>query len=375
MPIVEVSLGERSYPVVIGPGLLADGVAWRSVIGQHSSIVVVSNEVVAPLYLDRLCHALEGLPVETLVLPDGEQTKSFEIWVRVIDRLVDMQAGRDACLVALGGGVIGDLCGFAAATYMRGVAYIQAPTSLLAQVDAAVGGKTAINHRRGKNLVGAFHQPHAVMADTAALETLPKRHFAAGLAEVVKYGAIRDASFLQWLEQHSVKISERDPDYLDQIVETCVRHKAEVVAADEFEAGQRALLNFGHSFGHALESATGYQQFLHGEAVSIGMIIAATLSEARGLCAHGTAQRLSALLSGFGLPVALPPDLRASLLIEAMALDKKNQGRQTRLVLLEAAGRATVDAQSSEEEIRAAIEQCRGTQARPQGLIHDANQE
>lgn len=362
MPSVEIALGERSYPVMISPGLLADGGAWRSVIGRRSSILVVSNEVVAPLYLDRVCGALEGLPLETLVLPDGEQTKNFDTWARVIDRLVDMQAGRDACLLALGGGVIGDLCGFAAATYMRGVAYIQAPTSLLAQVDAAIGGKTGINHPQGKNLVGAFHQPLAVMADTAALETLPRRHFIAGLAEVVKYGAIRDAGFLQWLEQHSTEVGERDPDCLNRVIETCVRHKAEVVAADELETGQRALLNFGHSFGHALESATGYQQYLHGEAVSIGMAIAATLSEARRLCPPGTAQRLSVLLSGFGLPVALPADLPADTLVRAMALDKKNRDGQTSLILLKAAGQAVIDTQSTEKEIRAAIEQCRGTQ-------------
>ncbi|HSM69371.1 MAG TPA: 3-dehydroquinate synthase, partial [Xanthomonadales bacterium] len=297
MPSVEIALGDRSYPVMISPGLLADGGAWRPVIGQPSKILVVSNEVVAPLYLDRLCASLEGLHLDTLVLPDGEETKNFDTWTRIIDRLVDMQAGRDACLLALGGGVTGDLCGFAAATYMRGVAYIQVPTSLLAQVDAAIGGKTGINHPQGKNLVGAFHQPLAVMADTAALETLPRRHFVAGLAEVVKYGAIRDPGFLQWLEQHSAEIGEREPDCLGRVIETCVRNKAEVVAADELEAGQRALLNFGHSFGHALESVTGYQKYLHGEAVSIGMVIAATLSEAHGLCPPGTAQRLSALLS------------------------------------------------------------------------------
>lgn len=362
MPSVEIALGKRSYPVMISPGLLSDGEAWRPVIGRRSSILVVSNEVVAPLYLDCLCGALEGLPLETLVLPDGEQTKNFDTWTRVIDRLVDMRAGRDACLLALGGGVIGDLCGFAAATYMRGVAYIQAPTSLLAQVDAAIGGKTGINHPQGKNLVGAFHQPLAVMADTAALETLPRRHFVAGLAEVVKYGAIRDAGFLQWLEQHSAEVGEREPDCLGRVIETCVRHKAEVVAADELEAGQRALLNFGHSFGHALESATGYQQYLHGEAVSIGMVIAAMLSEARGLCPPGTAQRLSVLLSGFGLPVALPADLPADTLVRAMVLDKKNRDGRTSLILLRAAGQAMIDTRSTEAEIRAAIEQCRSTQ-------------
>jgi 3-dehydroquinate synthase len=279
--------------------------------------------------------------------------------MRIIDRLVEIKAGRDACLVALGGGVIGDLCGFAAATYMRGVDFIQVPTTLLAQVDAAVGGKTAINHPGGKNLVGAFHQPLAVIADTRTLETLPGRHFRAGLAEVVKYGAIRDAEFLRWLEDHADAILGQDPECLGQLIETCVRHKAAVVAADERESGQRALLNFGHSFGHALEVLSGYQEYLHGEAVSIGMAIAARLSEQRGLCPGGHTRRITALLSAFDLPLTLPSRIGTRELLGAMVLDKKNQGGQARLILLAELGRAIIDTKSTSEEISAAIDACR----------------
>lgn len=358
MATVNVALGRRSYPVNIGPGLLEERAAWRPWT-QGRNILVISNEVVAPLYLERLGGSLDAAQLHTLVLPDGEAGKNVENWGRVIDRLVKAKAGRDACVITLGGGVIGDLGGFAAATYMRGIAFIQAPTTLLAQVDASVGGKTGINHARGKNLIGAFHQPRVVFADTATLATLPRRHFQCGLAEVVKYGAIRDETLLAWLEDHAADILALDAPIVTEMVKACVRHKAEVVAADELEDGQRALLNFGHSFGHAIELLTGYRDALHGEAVSIGMVIAAKLSEARGLCPAGLASRLAALLTEFGLPVTLPERVSATAMLEAMALDKKNLGGRLRLILLRGAGKAVIDTDSTPAQVQAAIEACR----------------
>ncbi len=272
-----------------------------------------------------------------------------------------MQARRDATLIALGGGVVGDITGFAAACYMRGVRFIQAPTTLLAQVDASVGGKTAINHVRGKNLVGAFHQPSAVVIDSATLATLPAREFRAGMAEVIKYGAIRDPEFFEWLERNASAITGQSPDALDEVIDRSVRNKAEIVSEDEKEAGIRALLNLGHSFGHALESETSYARFLHGEAVAIGMVCAAVLSESRGLCAPGTAGRLAALLESFRLPVRIPGDLSLDGLAAALALDKKAVASGLRLVLLTDIGRAVVDDRSTEEAIMAAMNHCRET--------------
>ena len=354
MSTVKVALGKRSYPVIIGGGLLDQAALWRKHL-PGGKILVVSDEVVAPLYLDRVCNALGGSTIQTLVLADGESSKTVSNWSRIIDQLIEMKAGRDACLVALGGGVIGDICGFAAAAYMRGVAFIQVPTTLLAQVDASVGGKTAVNHIKGKNLIGAFHQPVAVFADTDTLKTLPEREFLAGLAEVVKIGAIRDPVFLEWLELESARILSRDTDTLTRAIEHSVRCKSEVVAEDELETGSRALLNFGHTFAHALETVTAYSRLLHGEAVSIGMVIAASLSEARGMCAAGISQRLAKLLTALGLPVAVPDGVETDAIIEAMALDKKALAGQMRLILLTAPGSAVIDTGSCEQEIRAAI--------------------
>ncbi|NND44953.1 MAG: 3-dehydroquinate synthase [Xanthomonadales bacterium] len=357
MPRVELELGTRGYPIDIGPGLVGDAARWQELVGDRT-VLVLSNDVVAPLYLERACTAMEGAQVHTLVLPDGEQHKNAEHWRRVIDHLVNIRAGRDACLVTLGGGVIGDLGGFAAATYMRGIDFIQAPTTLLAQVDASVGGKTAINHPEGKNLVGAFHQPRAVLADTSTLETLPARHFRAGLAEVIKMAMIRDAEFLAWLEARSSEVLSQDAACLERVIETCVRHKAAVVAADEREAGERALLNFGHSFGHAIERLTDYRHCLHGEAVSIGMVIAATLSEHRGLCPTGVASRLADLLRAMGLPVTLPEGLNATDMLAAMQLDKKNLSGSLRLILVRDCGQAFIDSNSDPGQIREAIQAC-----------------
>jgi 3-dehydroquinate synthase len=354
MKTINVELAANAYPVYLGRGLLSDAELWRKHLGQ-GKVLIVSNETVAPLYLQSLQPALEGLQAEFHVLPDGEQYKTLETWSGILDKLVRMQARRDASLIALGGGVVGDITGFAAACYMRGVRFLQAPTTLLAQVDASVGGKTGINHVQGKNLVGAFHQPAAVFIDSATLDTLAAREFSAGLAEVVKYGAIHDAPFFDWLETEADAIDARDPQALDHLIARSVTNKAEIVAQDEKESGIRALLNFGHSFGHALEADTAYRRFLHGEAVAIGMVVAARLSEGRGLCPDGTSKRLAQLLLRFGLPVQIPADIPVEGLARALELDKKALASGLRLILLEAIGSARVDDRSSESEIIGAM--------------------
>ena len=356
MLTVEVNLASNSYPVYLGSGLLAAAELLERHLGSGKTLIV-SNDVVAPLYLDRVRTSLGKRDVEIHTIPDGERFKTVETWYSVIDKLVGMQARRDTTIVALGGGVIGDIAGFAAASYMRGIRFLQLPTTLLAQVDASVGGKTAINHARGKNLVGAFHQPAAVIIDSATLASLPEREINAGLAEVVKYGAINDAGFFSWLEDNAAAIRQRREDALDHLIHESVKNKAEIVSQDEKEAGIRALLNFGHSFGHALEAESNYSRFLHGEAVSIGMVTAARLSEIRGLCQAGTAQRLATLLRILGLPVEQPADIKIKGLIQALALDKKAVASGLRLVLLKAIGNAVVDNQSSGDDILAAMKQ------------------
>lgn len=357
MKRIDVQLGSRSYPVLVGTGLLDRAEHWAP-LPDAGRVLVVSNEVVAPLYLERVMDALPAARATSFVLPDGEAYKTVESWRSIIDELVRLQAGRDACLVALGGGVIGDLCGFAAASYMRGVAFVQAPTTLLAQVDASVGGKTGVNHAQGKNLIGAFHQPRAVLADVGTLSTLPEREYRAGLAEVAKYGLIRDAEFLGWLEANSAAVKDRAPAAVEHLVERSIRNKAEVVAADEREAGPRALLNFGHSFGHALETLTDYRGFLHGEAVAIGMVVATRLSESRGLLQAGTCDRVRALLTNLGQPVAVPRDISPDDIYRCLALDKKTLAGQARLILLDRLGSARIVTDSSQEDILGAIREC-----------------
>ena len=354
MRTVDVLLASNSYPVYLGNGLLSQPSLWDRHLSAGQTLIV-SNSVVAPLYLEQLLTSLGGRDIETHVIPDGEPEKTVDTWFGIIDKLVGMRAHRDTNIIALGGGVVGDITGFAAASYMRGIRFVQAPTTLLAQVDASVGGKTAINHEKGKNLIGAFHQPAAVIIDTATLASLPQREFNAGLAEVVKYGAIRDVRFFEWLEDNSAAINARQTNALDYLICESVKNKAEVVAADEKEAGIRALLNFGHSFGHALEAETHYSRFLHGEAVSIGMVTAARLSESRGLCAAGTARRLAQILLNFNLPVQQPDDIAIDGLAAALKLDKKTIASGLRLILLESIGQALVDNQSTQAEIITAM--------------------
>jgi 3-dehydroquinate synthase len=365
-----VDLATSAYPVYLGRGLLSAGNLWRRHLGE-GRILVVSNDTVAPLYLEKLKAGLEGRATTVHIVPDGERHKTVETWSGIIDALIGMQARRDACIIALGGGVVGDIAGFAAACYMRGIRFLQAPTTLLAQVDASVGGKTGVNHVRGKNLVGAFHQPEAVVIDSGTLDTLEAREFKAGLAEVVKYGAIRDAAFFEWLESQAGAIAAREAGALDRVIRRSIENKAEVVAADEKEAGVRALLNYGHTFGHAIEAETGYERFLHGEAVAIGMVIAARLSAARGLCPTDSAERIAALLDRFGLPVRLPPDLSIEGLGRALELDKKALASGIRLILLRAIGDALIDADSSEGDIVAAMRDSRGAKADPNAKSGD----
>lgn len=356
MKTIKVELAANSYPVYLGRGLLTESSLWDKHLGPGKTLIV-SNDIVAPLYLEPLQSALSGREADVHVLPDGEQFKTAETWYGIIDKLIGMQARRDVNIIALGGGVVGDITGFAAACYMRGVRFLQAPTTLLAQVDASVGGKTAINHIKGKNLVGAFHQPATVIIDSATLSTLPAREFNAGMAEVVKYGAISDAGFFDWLEQNAQAIKAREGDALDYLIYRSVQNKAEIVAEDEKEAGIRALLNLGHSFGHALEAETAYAEFLHGEAVAIGMITAAGLSESRALCAPGASSRLAGLLHEFDLPVKIPGRISIDGLSRALQLDKKAVAGGLRLILLKDIGNAIVDDESSHEEIIAAMEQ------------------
>jgi 3-dehydroquinate synthase len=335
---IHVDLGDRSYPIVIGRGLLDGGFDLSDFV-RGSDCMVVSNDTVAPLYYEKLLPNLAGRNVSSVNLPDGETYKTVPTMQAIIDMLVESGANRDTTVVALGGGVVGDIAGFAAACYMRGVNFIQVPTTLLAQVDSSVGGKTGVNHEMGKNLVGAFHQPQVVLIDTATLETLPDRELKAGLAEVIKYGAICDADFFAWLETNMPSLLQRDAEALAHAIRRSCELKADVVAEDEHEAGRRAILNFGHTFGHAIEHCQGYGEWLHGEAVAAGMVMAAKLS---GL-PDGDVERLATLITSAGLPVE-PPSITADDWLGAMGLDKKIKGKKLRFVLLDTIGEGHVTA-------------------------------
>lgn len=351
-----VDLGERSYPIFIGSGVLTAHELLLPHLEQPRA-VLVTNETVAPLYLERVTTMLErhAVRVDSVVLPDGEQYKNWQTLEKIYDTLVDTRAERTTPLIALGGGVIGDMTGFAAATWQRGAPFVQMPTTLLAQVDSSVGGKTAINHPRGKNMIGAFHQPRAVLIDTDTLATLPLRELRAGLAEVIKYGLIRDAAFFEWLEGHMEALLALEPGAVAFAIERSCRNKAEVVAADETERGERALLNLGHTFGHAIETGTGYVGWLHGEAVAVGMLMAAEVSLRLGWLDENELARIEGLLIRAGLPVQ-GPGLPVDEMLHWMAGDKKVSGARLRLVLLQGIGRAVVTAEVPPSVLRAAIE-------------------
>lgn len=342
MQTLRVELGERAYPIHIGERLLTDA----GLVMAHldlPKVAIVTNTTVAPLYLQQLSEALRapGVEVISIVLEDGERYKDWATLNRIYDALLERRCDRRTTLIALGGGVIGDLAGFAAATYMRGIPFIQIPTTLLAQVDSSIGGKTGINHPLGKNMIGAFYQPRLVLADTAVLASLPPRELSAGLAEVIKHGLIRDEGFVAWLEQNVEKLLACDAAALAHAVRRCCEIKAAVVAEDERETGVRALLNFGHTFGHAIESGLGYGKWLHGEAVAAGMVMAADLSRRLGYIAQADVDRVVALLKRARLPVA-PPDIAPGRMLELMAVDKKTEGGKLRFVLLDRIGAASI---------------------------------
>jgi 3-dehydroquinate synthase len=343
---LEVGLGARSYPIHVGAGLLhrPDRVA-ACVPGRD--VLLVTNDTVGPLYLESARAGLAGKRVEALVLPDGESWKTLEQFGVVLDALARGGFHRDCCVAALGGGVIGDLAGFAAACYQRGVDFLQLPTTLLAQVDSSVGGKTAVNHPVAKNLIGAFHQPVAVIADTDTLATLPPREFAAGLAEVIKYGLIVDPDFLLWLEASMPALLAREPEVLVTAIVRSCEIKAAIVAEDEREHGRRALLNLGHTFGHAIESLAGYGTWLHGEAVGAGMVMAAETSHRLGWLGHDAVERVRRVVAAAGLPVAAPA-FPPEAMLAAMGMDKKVIGGRLRLVLLKSLGEAVVSAEVPE---------------------------
>ena len=340
---LRVSLGERSYPILIGAGLLDDASNWATIKSQ--TVVVVTSDRIAPLLLERLTHALTqaGKRLLPIVLPDGEAHKNWHTLNLIYDALLAAHCDRKTTLVALGGGVIGDITGFAAATYQRGVPFVQVPTTLLAQVDSSVGGKTAINHPLGKNMIGAFYQPQQVVIDTATLTTLPEREFRSGLAEVIKYGFIYDAVFLAWLEDNLGKLAARDPIALTHAIRRSCEIKAEIVAQDERESGIRAWLNLGHTFGHAIEAGMGYGVWLHGEAVAAGMVVAAALSADLGHISQADSGRVKALVKRAGLPVTLP-HLDSARYLELMRVDKKADAGTIRYVLLKSLGAAFVAA-------------------------------
>ena len=350
METLHVDLAGRSYPIWIGPGLLSDSARWRPLIrGRH--VLVVSNTTVAPLYLDALAKGLDGLRWSSFLLDDGETHKTFANVGRVLEALGALGATRDACVIALGGGVVGDLAGFAAACWMRGIDFIQMPTTLLAMVDSSVGGKTGVNLPVGKNLAGAFHQPRGVLADIDLLRTLPQREYRAGMAEIVKGAAIGDPGFFAWLEANADALAAREQGPLIEAIARKCGYKAGVVSRDETEQGERALLNLGHTFGHAIETAGNYSEMLHGEAVAVGMVLAARLSERLGMADAGDTARLVALLQHLGLPTEPSRVHAASRLLDLMRLDKKNSAGTQRLILWRGIGKAEIVSNIPDDDV------------------------
>ncbi|MCP5143454.1 MAG: 3-dehydroquinate synthase [Gammaproteobacteria bacterium] len=358
MTSVTVNLADRSYAIHIGPGLL-DNHELLAASAPARQIMIVTNETIAPLYQARVAAAFAGRDVVTHVLPDGEQYKTMEYLQAILTSLLEHRFARDAMIVALGGGVVGDIAGFAAAIYQRGMDFIQIPTTLLAQVDSSVGGKTAVNHPLGKNMVGAFHQPLAVISDLQTVDTLAPREYRAGLAEVIKYGLIYDQTFYLWLQQNMAALLAREPAALTHAIRRSCEIKAEVVGQDERENGLRAILNLGHTFGHAIEAGLGYGTWLHGEAVAAGMCAAAHMSHQLGWLDGEDVTGLNALVAACGLPTTIPADLDERAMLKYMAVDKKVRQGQLRLVLLSAIGRAVVTSDYQPADLSAALQACR----------------
>jgi 3-dehydroquinate synthase len=354
MDTINLDLGSRSYPIYIGRGLLGDPDLLPSMIAGEQ-VFIVTNETVAPLYREKVEAILKDFQVDGIDLPDGEEFKNLEILNTIFTALLKRRYDRSATLVALGGGVVGDTAGFAAASYLRGIGLIQVPTSLLAQVDSSVGGKTAVNHPAGKNMIGAFYQPNGVVVDLDTLATLPRREYLSGLGEVIKHGCLWDEEFFQWLETHIESILKLESEKLAYLVRRNCEIKSEVVAADETESGIRTLLNLGHTFGHAIETVIGYGQWLHGEAVAVGMIMAADLSARLGMLEVGACRRVKQLVERAGLPCA-PPEIAVSKFMDAMQLDKKNRGGRIRFVLLERVGRAVITGDVDEAALKETLQ-------------------
>ncbi|MGK0441107.1 MAG: 3-dehydroquinate synthase [Pseudohongiellaceae bacterium] len=354
MQTLSVDLGDRSYPIYIGAGLLDKPELLRDHIAGKQ-VMVVTNSTIAPLYLSKIRGSLQGLHYSEVILPDGEQYKKLDVLSKIYDQLLTDRHNRTTTLVALGGGVIGDMTGYAAASYQRGVNFIQIPTTLLSQVDSSVGGKTGVNHPLGKNMIGAFHQPQCVIADTDTLNTLPDRELSAGIAEVIKYGLICDKPFYQWLKDNVSSLLVRDQQSLIKAIYQSCLNKAEIVAGDERESGIRAILNLGHTFGHAIETAQGYGNWLHGEAVAAGMVMALILSSEKNWITAESVTELENLLDKAGLPIR-PPAMTQQQFLDLMAVDKKVLDGQLRLVLLEEVGKAIVTADVTELEVRSTLQ-------------------
>jgi 3-dehydroquinate synthase len=353
MERLNIELAERSYPILVGPGLLGNTAVLDEAV-RARDVLVVTNDTVGPLYLERLRRGLAGRRVEHVALPDGERHKTLDTLGRVFDALVQHRMNRDACIAALGGGVVGDMAGFAAACYQRGVDYVQFPTTLLAQVDSSVGGKTGVNHPGGKNLIGAFHQPRAVVSDTDTLATLPPRELRAGLAEVIKAALVADRGFLDWIEVNLEALLVLEPGAVAHAIRRSCQIKAAIVAEDEREHGRRALLNLGHTFGHAIETAAGYGEWLHGEAVAAGLVMAADLSQRLGWIDAAEVARVASLLARAGLPVLAPP-IGAGRALALMGLDKKVLAGRIRLVLLRRLGEGVVSGDYPSEALEATL--------------------
>lgn len=355
MKTLHVALDDRSYPIYIGDGLLTQA----ALLAEHirgKDVLVVTNTTVAPLYLQSVIDTLADYRCESVILPDGEQYKTLEVLNHVFTKLLEEKFSRQVTLIALGGGVIGDMTGFAAACYQRGVPFIQIPTTLLSQVDSSVGGKTAVNHALGKNMIGAFYQPQCVIADTLTLTTLDDRQLSSGLAEVIKYGLISDPEFFDWLEQNMSGLMTRDQDLLAEAIERSCQDKADVVASDELEQGVRALLNLGHTFGHAIETGMGYGNWLHGEAIAVGMLMAADLSQRMGWMQQIDVARIKALFVAAGLPVLAPQGMTPEQFMTLMSVDKKVQQGHIRLVLLRGIGQAIISDDYSASKLAETLE-------------------
>jgi 3-dehydroquinate synthase len=356
MRTLKVELGDRAYPIHIGSGLIASDLLATVIRGRQ--VLVVTNESIAPLYLDRVVSALTDFDVATVILPDGESHKHIETLDRIFSEALTRRFSRNATMIALGGGVVGDMVGFAAATYQRGIDFIQIPTTLLSQVDSSVGGKTGVNHRLGKNMIGAFHQPVAVFIDTDVLTTLPDKEMSAGMAEVIKYGLLGDHEFLAWIESNVGSLMAKDSEAISTAIERSCQMKADIVARDEREGGVRALLNLGHTFGHAIEAHLGYGGWLHGEAVGAGMVLAARLSQAMGMLLDADLARVIAVCERVVLPVEPPIGMTPDDFMKHMAVDKKNIDGRLRLVLMRSLGDAYVEDQAPSELLLDVLSAC-----------------